>query len=219
MSKQSSNTGAPNAQSWGYTEDFVPADELMREAREEALLAGFEPISTGVAAALTALTAAKGAATAVEVGTLMGASALALLRGMGDKGVVTSIDAEVDQQICARSVLTRAGYSSSRFRLIAGRPLEVLPKLRDAAYDVVLVNGDKLEYVECVAEASRLLRPGGLLLVHDALWHGAVADPEDEGDEAIIIREALEAVTRSEAYAEALLPVGDGLLLAVKLPR
>lgn len=92
----------------------------------------------------------------------------------------------------------------------------MLPKLRDAAYDLVFVNGDKLEYVEYAAAAQRLLRPGGLLILHDVLWDGATADPDDESDEAIIIREALEAVTAAETYTQALVPVGNGLLVAVK---
>ena len=67
-----------------------------------------------------------------------------------------------------------------------------------------------------MASALRLLRHGGLLIINDALWRNLVADPEDESDEAIIIREALEAVSASESYTQALLPVGDGLLVAVK---
>ena len=56
----------------------------------------------------------------------------------------------------------------------------------------------------------------GLLIVNDALWHNLVADEADEADETIIIREALDAVTASESYTQALLPVGNGLLVAVK---
>ena len=81
---------------------------------------------------------------------------------------------------------------------------------------MVFVNGDKLEYVECVAEALRLLRSGGLLVLNDALWHNTVADPDREGDETIIIREALDAVRSSGSYTSTLLTVGNGLLVAAK---
>ncbi|RMB58477.1 methyltransferase [Tessaracoccus antarcticus] len=179
-------------------------------------MAGHVPISTGVSAILTVLAATTGAKAVVEVGTLMGASALAFFDGMGKDGILTSIDADAEHQLAARRFLTAAGHPSSRFRLIAGTPLEVLPKLRDGAYDIVFINGDKLEYVEYVAGALRLLRHGGLLIVHDVLWNNTVADPSAEGDETIIIREALEAVTQSESYTQSLLPVGNGLLVAVK---
>lgn len=165
---------------------------------------------------LTLLARTVYANTVVEIGTGFGASGLALLAGMAETGVLTSIDAEAENQLPVKDLMSEAGYSSSRYRLIAGSPLEVLPKLRDAAYDMVFVNGDKLEYVEYVAAAGRLLRPGGLLVVHDVLWDGAVADPDDESDEAIIIREALEAITAAESYTQALVPSGNGLLIAVK---
>jgi len=206
----------PTADSWAFAEDHAPTSEHVAAARDEATLAGLSTITPGVAATLTALTRAVGARAVVEVGTLMGASGLAFLEGMGHDGVLTSIDVEADNQLPARRYFVAAGIPSSRFRLIAGSPIEIMPKLRDAAYDIVFINGDKLEYVEYVAGALRLLRPGGLLLVHDVLWYNRVADEADESDEAIIIREALDAVATTEAYTRALLPVGNGLLLAVK---
>ncbi|RRD51410.1 O-methyltransferase [Arachnia propionica] len=207
---------APNEQSWAFAEDLSPLTEGVRAARDEAVLAGLQPISQGVSATLTALAKAIGARTVVEVGTHYGTSALALLGGMAPDGVLTSIDFDAENQIPARDFLTRAGYPTSRCRLIAGRPLDVLPKLRDGAYDIVFINGDKLEYVEYVASAARLLRSGGTLLIHDVLWHNSVADPAREDDETIIIREALDAVRAAECYTSTLLPVGNGLLMAVK---
>lgn len=206
----------PNAVSWSFAEDYVPPTASVAEARAEALVTDLLPITTGTAALLKVLARSIAARSVVEVGTLMGASALSFLEGMDDKGVVTSIDLEADNQLPARQFITRAGYPSSRIRLIAGSPLDVMPKLRDGAYDIVFINGDKLEYVEYVAGALRLLRHGGLLIVNDVLWNNKVADEADESDESIIIREALEAVTASESYSQALLPVGNGLLLAVK---
>lgn len=210
------NAEAPTADSWAFAEDHVEQSEQLSAARDEAILAGLRPISPGVANVLRVLAATTQARAVVEVGTGMGASALAFLEGMASDGVLTSIDAEADHQNAAREFLTQAGHPGTRFRLIAGTPLEVLPKLRDGAYDICFINGDKLEYVEYVAGALRLLRHGGLLVLHDVLWNNAVADPADESDEAIIIREALQAVTAAECYTEALLPVGNGLLVAVK---
>ena len=207
---------APTAESWRFAEDHHPIPEAHKVAREEAELAGLTPISPGLAATLTVLAKATHAHAVVEIGTCLGVSALPLLAGMAADGVVTSIDPEAENQIPARGFLTSAGYSASRCRLIAGTPLEVLPKLRDGAYDMVFVNGDKLEYVECVAEALRLLRSGGLLVLNDALWHNTVADPDREGDETIIIREALDAVRSSGSYTSTLLTVGNGLLVAAK---
>lgn len=207
---------APTTQSWEFAEDHVDLPDAVRPARDEAVLAGLRPISTGVAATLSMLAAATRARFVVEVGTGMGASALSFFQGMTSDGVLTSIDPQAENQLPARTFLQQAGLTSSRFRLIAGNPLEVLPKLNLGTYDIVFINGDKLEYVEYVANAAALLRPGGLLIVHDVLWDNAVANPADESDEAIIIREALQAVADTETWTRALLPVGNGLLVAVK---
>ena len=153
---------------------------------------------------------------AKATGTGTGAAARALLAGMTADGVLTSIDAEAEHQLAAREALTGAGLPGRRFRLIAGQPLNVLPKLTDGAYDLVFIDGDPLEYVEYVAQAEKLLRSGGLLVLHHALWRGLVADDRNEDDEPLIIREALAAVLDGEHFTPALLPVGDGLLVAVR---
>ena len=202
--------------SLGYAEDYVPAPDHVRAASEDAVSAGVPAPSNGVTTALTFLAKVLDAKAVVEIGTGTGATGLALFEGMSPQGVLTSIDPEVGWQLTAKQAFRDRQIASQHFRLIAGRPLEVVNNLRDAAYDLVLVNAEKLEYVEHVAQAERLLRPGGVLVLNDALWHGLVADPGDESDESVIIREALEAVNESEVLTPCLLPLGEGLLVAVK---
>ena len=202
--------------SLGYAEDYVPAPDHVRAAREDAVSAGVPAPSNGVTTALTFLAKVLDAKAVVEIGTGTGATGLALFEGMSPQGVLTSIDPEVGWQLTAKQAFRDRQIASQHFRLIAGRPLEVVNNLRDAAYDLVLVNAEKLEYVEHVAQAERLLRPGGVLVLNDALWHGLVADPGDESDESVIIREALDAVNASDDLTPLLLPLGHGLLAAVK---
>jgi predicted O-methyltransferase YrrM len=199
-----------------FAEGFVGEPEGGRAARRRAQELALEPISVGVASALTLLARVLSARAAVEIGTGTGVSASALLAGMAPEGVLTSIDAEAENQLVAREVLNEDGVPTRRVRLIAGQPLNVLPKLSDAAYDLVFIDGDPLEYVEYVAQAQRLLRSGGVLAAHHALWGGLVADDRNDDDEPLIIREALAAVMDSEAFTATLLPVGDGLLVAVR---
>lgn len=211
-----SPSAAPTSGSWDYAEDFVRPDDALRTAREQSVALGVSTISNGAATALRFLTRAVKAQAVVEIGTGTGVSALAMFEGMGSEGIITSIDMQVDQQAAARKAFVDAGIRSNRFRLIAGAPLDVLPKLRDGAYDMVFVNGDKLEYVEYVAQALRLLRHGGVVVLNDALWKNLVADADNEDDETVIIREALAAVAETEEFTSVLLPVGDGLLAAIK---
>ena len=135
---------APTAESWSFAEAHSPLADGLQQARSEAIQAGLTPVSPGVASTLTVLAKTVNARTVVEIGTALGTSALPLLAGMTSDGVLTSIDSEADNQLPARVFLNAAGYPPSRCRLIAGTPLEILPKLRDGAYDIVFINGDKL---------------------------------------------------------------------------
>ena len=210
------NPPRTSAATLAFAEAFVAESEGAEAARARAGDLGVECISTGVAATLTMLARVVNARTVAEIGTGTGVSGLALLAGMAADGVLTSIDAEAEHQLAAREVLTAQGIPSRRVRLIAGQALSVLPKLTDGAYDIVYIDGDPLEYVEYVAQAGGLLRPGGLLILHHALWQGLVADERNDDDEPLIIREALEAVLADESLTPALLPIGDGLLVAVR---
>lgn len=177
---------------------------------------GIEPVSQGVSTTLTFLARMIDAHAVVEIGTGTGVSSLALLTGMNPAGVLTSIDSENEHQAEARSVLKAAGFPTRNARLIAGEALSVLPRLSDAAYDMVFVDGDPLEYVEYVAQAARLLRCGGLLVVNHAFADDGVANPADESDNTLITREALDALLQMEEYSPILLPVGDGLAVAIR---
>jgi predicted O-methyltransferase YrrM len=199
-----------------FAEGFVGETEGGRTARKRAHELGLETISVGVASTLTTLARVLSAKAVVEIGTGTGVSASALLAGMAPDGVLTSIDAEAENQMVAREVLTADGVPTRRVRLIAGQALVVLPKLSDGAYDMVFIDGDPLEYVEYIAQAERLLRPGGVLALHHALWGGLVADDRNEDDEPLIIREALAVVLEGEVFTATLLPIGDGVLVAVR---
>jgi predicted O-methyltransferase YrrM len=135
---------------------------------------------------------------------------------MAADGVLTSVDIEAEHQRHAREVFAAEGVAPSRARLIAGRALEVLPRLADAAYDLVLVDGDKSEYADYVEQAARLLRPGGVMAIDNSLWHDKVADPAQRDPDTIAIRGVLTALQEDERWTAALLPVGDGLLTAVR---
>lgn len=174
------------------------------------------PVGQGVASALRFLAAAIGARSVVEIGTGAGVSGLALLEGMGEDGVLTTIDIEAEHQRAAKEAFGEAGVRHQRTRLITGRALEVLPRLTDGAYDLVLVDADKPELPAYLDEAVRLLRTGGVLAVDNALWNGKVADPAQRDESTTAVRELSKAVRSADNLVPALLPAGDGLLVAVK---
>ncbi|MDR3201863.1 MAG: class I SAM-dependent methyltransferase [Bifidobacteriaceae bacterium] len=204
------------AANWAFTEEFsAPADAAQR-ARARADEFGLPTPSAGTCALLTVLAAACRAKSAVEIGTSAGVGALALLAGMPPTAIITSIDAEAEFQRAAREAFAEAGIPPGRTRLINSRPAEVLPRLADAAYDIVLLGGARADYMDRLAEALRLLRPGGILAVDGALASGNVPDPARRDPVTVTVRELDRTMRDTEGYAVALVPAGDGLLVAVK---
>lgn len=204
------------AQTWVYAEEYVPERDIVASAREIALDLGADPVTTGVGAALRMIAAVAGARAVLEIGTGAGVSGLWLLEGMSPDGVLTTIDHEVEFQKHARRAFLAAGVSSQRTRLIAGRALDVLPRMAARAYDMVVVDGDVSETPEYLDHAVRVLRPGGVAVVVHALWHDRVADPARRDADTVVMREVVRVLGQTEEFIPALLPVGDGLAVAVR---
>jgi predicted O-methyltransferase YrrM len=136
---------------------------------------------------------------------------------MTQKGLLTSIDDEVENAKLAKQAFDEAGISASRYRLITGNSREIVGKLADSLYDIFILrrNADLLESVE---NAYRSLRPGGILVIDRALLSGKVADPTQRDPESIGYREVIKVIKESqEHWLPMLLPVGDGVMVATKI--
>jgi predicted O-methyltransferase YrrM len=201
-----------------YTEQWLAEDEAVSAARPRGTELGAMPIGSGGGAVLRFLAAGIQARSVVEIGTGAGVSGTWLLRGMAPDGVLTSIDVEPEHQQVAKQTFLAAGFATSRFRLIAGSALDVLPRLTDAAYDIVFGDAAKEEYTRYLDEALRLLRPGGIVAFDNALWHGRVADPTSREPSTVAVRDLLRRVRDDERLVPLLLPSGDGVLAAVLRP-
>jgi predicted O-methyltransferase YrrM len=199
-----------------YVEQYLPEDEPLRNARQRGEDVGAMPIGSGCGAALRFLATAISARTVVEVGSGCGVSGIWLLRGMRTGGVLTSVDVEPENQRLAREAYAEAGFPAARARLITGRALDVLPRLTDGAYDLVFCDALKQEYPDYLAEALRLLRPGGVVAFDNALVGDTVADPTNRTPDTVAVRELGRLVRGDDRLTPMLLPVGDGLLAAVK---
>ncbi|WP_373994730.1 O-methyltransferase [Nocardioides sp. LS1] len=202
--------------SWSYAEGFVAEDEVLAAARARAEEVGVVAIGSGGGAALRFLAAVLDARAVVEIGTGTGVSGLWLLRGMRSDGVLTTVDIEAEHQRLARQSFSEAGIPANRARTISGAALDVLPRLTDGHYDLVFCDGDKAEYSAYLKEALRLLRPGGVVAFDNALWHDKVADPAQRDEDTVSIRELGNEIAEHPSLVAALLPVGDGLLVAKK---
>lgn len=201
-----------------YIENYIPEDEPLLATRAQSQRSDTQPVSGATGAALRFLAAAIGARTVVEIGTGCGNSGIWLLRGMMTDGVLTSVDIDHGHQQFARAAYRQAGFATHRSRLIQGRALEVLPRLTDEAYDMVFADAAKREYPDYVTEALRLLRPGGVLVFNHALTaHPYAEGPLSAPDaDTTALREVTQLVRDDERLLPLLLPIGDGLLAAIR---
>jgi predicted O-methyltransferase YrrM len=201
---------------WDSAERYLAEDEVLRVARQRAAEMGCTPVSPGTGAALRLLARLVDARSAIELGTGTGVSGTYLMRGMRPDGILTSVDTEPEHQRLARLTFDEAGFASTRFRLISGSALEVLPRFTEGGYDLVFVDAVRAEYPDYLEVALRLLRPGGALAIDDAQWHDNVADPGVTDAETVAVRAAVEAVRDDPRLVSALLPSGTGLLVATR---
>jgi predicted O-methyltransferase YrrM len=201
--------------SWKFAEEFASEPEVFRDARGRAEELGVECITPSVGAHLAMLVSALGAKAIVEAGTGTGVSGLWLLSG-SDQAVLATIDTEIEYQATAKRAFADAKIPANRTRVIQGRAIDVMSNMADAAYDMVFLDADRETLEEQLHEASRLLRPGGVVAIAHALWRDRVPDPAMRDDATAVYRDALRYFSNNDNFVSALSPVGDGLLIASK---
>jgi predicted O-methyltransferase YrrM len=199
-----------------HAEGSISEDAIVAAARERAVDAGAGAVTPAVGALLSVLARLSGGKAVVEVGTGAGVSGLWLLSGMREDGVLTTIDIEPEHQRIAKQAFTEARIGPSRTRLIAGRAQDVLTRLADESYDLVFIDAVPGDQAEFVVEGIRLLRPGGVIVVHRAALGGRAGDPSANDAEVAAVREAARLIAEDERLTPVLVPLGDGILVAAR---
>jgi predicted O-methyltransferase YrrM len=201
--------------SWKYAEDFVVESEVIQRARVRAEELGIECITASVGAQLAVISASLQAKSIVETGTGAGVSGLWLLSG-SSQAVLATIDTETEHQAAAKTAFNEAGIATNRTRVIAGKAVDVMSNMADAAYDLVFLDADRETIEAQLREASRLLRPGGVVAIAHALWRDRVPDPAMRDEATSVYRDVLRFFSNDDHFIASLLPIGDGLLIASK---
>ncbi len=205
-----------NELNWMFANEYVNESEVGAKARTASLEHGIEPVALAIGAQFALIAAATNATNIVEIGTGLGVSGLWLLAG-APQATLTSIDEEFEYHELARTLFNEAGYPASRVRLITGRALDVLPRMNENSYDIVVIDGDPSQLLENVEHALRLVRVGGTVLLPHVLWRGEVADPAKRTSIASAFRAVLSEISASDAVVASLSPAGDGLLQVTKV--
>ncbi|MFI8593469.1 O-methyltransferase [Microbacterium sp. NPDC078428] len=201
---------------WRYATEQVVEPDTIARARAASLELGITPVDAAVGAQAAVLAAASGSLNLVEIGTGAGVSGLWLLHG-APRGILTTIDAEPEHLAAARSSFQDAKIPSARARFITGRAADVLPRMNESAYDIVMIDADTERVLEYVEHGLRLVRVGGTVLVPRVLHGGRVADPVQRDAVTTAFRSLIQETQGSQAVLPALSIVGDGLLQLTKL--
>jgi predicted O-methyltransferase YrrM len=198
-------------------EATVEPDHIAR-ARAHALELGAAPVSAPVGAQIALLAALSNALNIVEIGTGAGVSGLWLLHG-SPRATLTTIDNEPEHLAVARRAFADARIAPARARFITGRAADVLPRMNEASYDIVLVDADPEGVIDYVEHALRLVRAGGTVLIPRVLAGGAVADPVRRDPVTSAYRTLIQETQSSPAVLGALSIVGEGLLQLTTAPE
>ena len=201
-----------------FAEGFIPEDFFKSQARARGVELGTTDTTPGSGAFLRYLAFTLKAQSVVEVGTGSGVGSLWLLDGMLESGTLTSIDDEMEHTQIAKMAFAEADIPQSRYRLITNNVVDVISKLTDRAYDLVVVrhNPEDLSFV--IGEAHRILRSGGALVIDNYYGGGKVSDAAQRDPKTVALRDAGKIIKNdSEHWVSSLIPIGDGLLIATKV--
>jgi len=199
----------------------VPPKDLLAfcENWNTAILTGEQAPSTVNASVLRLLSlcaALTDAHAAVEVGSHGGTTGLALFEGMASEGVLTSVEPDPERLRVAKEAFSAAEIGHARTRLIAADPHDVLSRLTDGHYDLFLSAGRPADHMAFAEQSARLLRPGGIAVFLDV---ADAADPARREPDQLAVRAFTEVMQNDEKWLTTLLPLADGVLVAVLRPQ
>jgi len=212
-----------DARLYTYLQDHslreLPVQRELREATAGMKHAGMQ-ISPEQGQFMQLLARMVNARRAIEVGVFTGYSSLAVALALPEDGKLVACDVNEEWTAMARRFWEKAGVASRiELRLQpAQRTLDALIAAGESGtYDFAFIDADKSGYAAYFERCLALLRKGGLIVVDNTLWSGAVADPAKDDGDTRAIRAFNDAVHRDTRVAVSMLPIGDGVTLALKL--
>lgn len=159
------------------------------------------------------------ARTIIEVGTFTGYSTLWMASALPAGGRLIACDTNEDYTAMAERYWREAGVDD-RIEVHIAPALETLDKLLEQGQsghiDMAFIDADKVEYPDYYERLLRLLRPGGLVVIDNTLWDGLPADPTARDKDTRAIRAFNESLLEDDRVELSLLPVADGITLALK---
>jgi predicted O-methyltransferase YrrM len=185
----------------------------LREATKAVPMSGMQ-IGADQGQFLQLLVQAIGARRCLEIGTYTGYSALAVALALPEDGRLICCDISEEWTAVGKPFWKKAGVEQ-RIDLRIGPALETLKGLK-GPFDFVFIDADKPNYLKYYEACLPLVRKNGIIAIDNTLWSGAVADPTQKDADTVALRQFNDALHRDQRVALSMLPLGDGVTLALK---
>ncbi len=153
---------------------------------------------------------------AVELGTFTGYSALCIAEGLPEDGKLITIEVDDELEDFIEKQFDACEYGE-KIELRIGPAIDICKEFADESVDMMFIDADKRQYPEYLKEASRMLKPGGLIIADNTLWSGHVCDPAYEKDpQTCGVRNFNEMAMKLSGFETVILPIRDGISLLRK---
>jgi predicted O-methyltransferase YrrM len=160
-----------------------------------------------------------GARKTLEVGVFTGYSSLVVALALPPEGRIVACDVSEEYTAIATQFWQQAGVAH-KIDLKIGPAVETLDGLiaagESGTFDFAFIDADKSSYDTYYEQAMKLVRPGGLIAIDNVLWSGRVADPDTQDNRTKAIRALNDKLHQDERISLSLVPIADGLTLALK---
>jgi predicted O-methyltransferase YrrM len=195
----------------------VRDDAFMVRLKEAAAAAGIPAIwiCPEQASFMRILLSVAKAREVVEVGTLAGYSAITMARALPSSGRVRTIELDENHARFAEQWIAESD-AAGKVEVHRGRGADVLPSFADHSADAMFIDADKPGYATYVEQALRIVRPGGMVLIDNALAFGELLNPESTDPSVQAIRDINEIIAAERRLHGVIVPIGDGLWVCVK---
>ena len=154
----------------------------------------------------------------LEIGTFTGLSTLAMSLALSDEGSIIALDKNLETNKIALDFFKKANQGK-KIKTIVKPALDSLKDIKkeNILFDIVFIDADKTNYTNYYESVIQLIKKDGLIIIDNVLWHGEVADENNNEKFTNIIREFNTHVKNDSRVEQIILPIGDGLTVCRKL--
>ena len=154
----------------------------------------------------------------LEIGTFTGLSTLSMSLALSDEGSIIALDKNLETNKIALDFFNKANQGK-KIKTIVKQALDSLNDIKkeNILFDIVFIDADKTNYTNYYESVIQLIKKDGLIIIDNVLWHGEVADENNNEKFTNIIREFNTHVKNDNRVEQIILPIGDGLTVCRKL--